>query len=86
LTSRRTATWSPDRPRDTLKTKLRAFTRERDTIRGQLADATTQLDTGRQFLSLTLELLVDPQGFYRCGNKRVKRAMTNLLFTKLRAA
>lgn len=73
----------PGWPQEKLKARLAAVARERGAIEEQLADATSSLETGRQFFTLALELLTDPQGFYRRGNEQVKRAMTKLLFAKL---
>jgi site-specific DNA recombinase len=72
-----------DWPQARLKTKLAAIRRERAEIEAQLADTTTKLDTGRQFFQTALELLSDPQGFYRRGNGKVRHALTKVVFSKL---
>ena len=44
--------------------------------------APSSLETGRQFFTLALELLADPQGAYRRGNDQVKRALAKLLLAR----
>ena len=73
----------PDWPKAKIQKKLAVIAAERSQIEAQLADTTNQLDTGRQFFSLALELLTDPQGFYQRGNAAVKKAMTKIVFGKI---
>lgn len=73
----------PGWPKDKIKGKLDGIAIERAEIQGQLADTTTKLDSGRRFFTLALDLLADPQAFYRRGNARVKQALTKVIFSKL---
>ena len=73
----------PEWPREKIKKKLAGIERERAKIQAQLADTTSTLAEGQQFFALALNLLADPQGFYRRGSDAVKRAVTKVIFTKL---
>ncbi len=73
----------PDWPKAKIKKKLATIETERAEIAAQLADTTSKLDAGRQYFALALELLSDPQGFYRRGNAAVKKALTKLVFAKI---
>jgi site-specific DNA recombinase len=73
----------PEWPREKIKKKLAAIERERAKIQAQLTDTTSTLAEGQQFFALALDLLADPQGFYRRGSDAVKRAVTKVIFTKL---
>jgi len=55
----------PGWPKAKIQKKLAAIASERTEITGQLTDSTTKLDVGRQFFLSALELLRDPQAFYR---------------------
>jgi site-specific DNA recombinase len=74
----------PDWPRTKIKKKLAGIERERTEIQGQLADTASKLDEGQQFFSIALALLADPQGFFRKESDAVKRAITKVIFNKLR--
>lgn len=73
----------PGWPKGKIKRKLDGIAVERAEIEGQLADTTTKLDAGRQFFTLALDLLANPQAFYRRGNARVKQALTKVIVSKL---
>ena len=73
----------PGWPKTKLKAKLDTIAAERAEIQGQLADTTTKLDAGRQFFTLALDLLADPQAFYRRGNAHVRHALTKVIFSRL---
>ncbi|PRY40525.1 recombinase family protein [Umezawaea tangerina] len=73
----------PDWPRAKIKSKLAGIERERAEIQAQIADTTSKLEAGRQFFGAALDLLADPQGFYRRGSDTVKRAITKVMFHKL---
>jgi site-specific DNA recombinase len=79
-----TATGDKRWPKVKIQKKLATIEAERAEIAAQLTDTTSKLDTGRQFFMLALELLSDPQGFYRSGNAAVKKAMTKLAFGKIK--
>jgi site-specific DNA recombinase len=71
-------------PKAKIQKKLAVIELERAEIAAQLADTASKLDAGRQFFLLALELLSDPGGFYRTGNAAVKKAMTKLIFGKIK--
>ena len=73
----------PDWPRAKIKAKLAAIERERADIETQLAETGSKLDTGRRFFLLALDLLADPQAFYRAAGDRLRRSMKQLIFRKL---
>ena len=73
----------PGWPREKIKTRLAAITTERAEITAQLASTTSKLSEGRRFFQTALDLLSDPQAFYRHGGTAVKRALTKVIFTKL---
>ena len=73
----------PGWPKTKIQKKLAAITSERAEIEGQLADTTTKLDAGKTFFLTALELLSDPQAFYRRGGSAVKHALTKVIFSKL---
>ncbi|MGH3799922.1 MAG: hypothetical protein ACRDTD_07300 [Pseudonocardiaceae bacterium] len=73
----------PGWPKAKLQKKLHAIASERAEIEGQLADTASKLDTGRQFFLTALELLRDPQAFYRRGSASIKHALTKVIFAKL---
>jgi hypothetical protein len=70
-------------PKEKIKTRLAAITTERAEITAQLASTTSKLSEGRRFFQTALDLLSDPQAFYRHGGTAVKRALTKVIFTKL---
>ena len=59
------------------------LTSRRTSTNGQLADTTTKIDTEKTFFLTALELLSDPQAFYRRGGASVKHALTKVIFSKL---
>ncbi len=73
----------PGWPKAKLQKKLAAIAGERAEIEGQLADTTSKLDAGKTFFLTALELLSDPQAFYRRGGASVKHALTKVIFSKL---
>jgi site-specific DNA recombinase len=74
---------TPGWPKDKLRRKLDGIQAERAEIAAQLADTSSRLETGRAFFLGALELLRDPQAFYRQGGTSLKRAMNRVIFTKL---
>jgi site-specific DNA recombinase len=68
----------PGWPKAKIQKKFAAIATERTEIEGQLADTTTKLDAGKTFFLTALELLSDPQAFYRRGGSTVKHALTKL--------
>lgn len=73
----------PDWPKAKIQKKLAGIEQERAEIQAQVADTTSKLDTGRQFFTLALELLSDPQGFYQRGNHAVKKAIVKIIFGRI---
>jgi site-specific DNA recombinase len=73
----------PGWPKAKLQKKLASIAGQRAEIEGQLADTTSKLDMGRKFFLTALELLRDPQAFYRRGGAGVKHALTKVIFSKL---
>ena len=59
------------------------LTSRRTSTNGQLADTTTKIDTEKTFFLTALELLSDPQAFYRRVGASVKHALTKVIFSKL---
>lgn len=49
----------------------------------QLAETGSKLDTGRRFFLPALDLLADPQAFYRAAGDQLRRSMNQLIFRKL---
>ncbi len=74
----------PAWPKAKIKKKLAAIEAERREIQEQLTDTGSKLDAGRQFFMLALKLLTDPQQAYQRGNAAVKKALTAILFGKLK--
>lgn len=73
----------PAWPRAKIKQKIATIEVERREINDQLTDTASKIDRGREFFTLALKLLSDPQKFYREGGSAVRRAMNKVIFDKL---
>jgi site-specific DNA recombinase len=73
----------PAWPHAKIKAKLAALQSDREDIERQLAETGSKLDTGRQFFVLALDLLANPQTFYRAAGERLRRSMNSLIFHRL---
>jgi DNA invertase Pin-like site-specific DNA recombinase len=74
---------TPGWPNEKIKQKLNQIETERAAIAKQLDGTGSQLESGRQLVLLVLDLLSDPQEFYRRGGTKLKRAMNKIVFERL---
>jgi site-specific DNA recombinase len=73
----------PGWPESKIQAELIKISEERADIQDQLASTTTNLETGREFYLTAMELLSNPQEFYRRARTSLRKAMNKVIFDKL---